>query len=78
LARRDPEVLARYVGKFVVPFDRKIVAHGMDAATVLEEAARITGRSIEELPLVGMIDPLLLHLQLDGTGADLVGHLSIP
>ena len=58
-ARHDPEVLAQYLGKFVVPFERKIVAHGTDAAAVLAEAARLTGRSIEELSLVGVIDPLV-------------------
>ena len=58
-AKQDPEVLAHYCGEFVVPFERKIVAHGTDAAAVLAEAARITGRQAEELPLVGVIDPLL-------------------
>ena len=41
------------------PIERKIVAHGTDAAVVLAEAAQITGRPAEELPLVGVIDPLL-------------------
>jgi len=58
-AREDPEVLAHFSGEFVVPYGRKIVAHGTDAAVVLAEAARITGRQLEELPLVGVIDPLL-------------------
>ena len=58
-ARQDPDVLARYLGEFVVPYERKIVAHGTDAAVVLAEAAQITGRPVEDLPLVGVIDPLL-------------------
>jgi hypothetical protein len=58
-ASRDPEVLAQYLGEFVVPYQRKIVAHGTDAATVLAEAAQITGHPAEELPLVGVTDPLL-------------------
>jgi hypothetical protein len=58
-ARQDPDVLAQYAGEFVVPFERKIIAHGTDAATVLAEAARIAGRPVEELPLVGVIDALL-------------------
>jgi len=58
-ARQDPEVLARHRGEFVVPYQRRIVAHGTDAASVLAEAARVTGLQIEELPLVGVIDPLL-------------------
>jgi hypothetical protein len=58
-ARQDPEVLAHYRGEFVVPYQRKIVAHGTDAAVVLAEAARLTGHQAEELSLVGLIDPLL-------------------
>ena len=58
-AMEAPEVLARYVGEFVVPHRREVVAHGTDAAAVLAEAARITGRRADELPLVGVIDPLL-------------------
>jgi hypothetical protein len=58
-ASEDPEVLANHCGEFVVPFQRKIVAHGTDAAAVLAEGSRITGRPAEELPLVGVIDPLL-------------------
>lgn len=58
-ARQDPDVLAHHCGEFVVPYQRKIVAHGTDAAVVLAEAAQITGRSADELPLVGVIDPLL-------------------
>jgi hypothetical protein len=55
----DHEVLSRYSGEFVVPYQHEIVAHGHSAAVVLAEAARITGRQAEELPLVGVIDPLL-------------------
>lgn len=58
-AMEAPEVLARYSGEFVVPYRREVVAHGTDAAAVLAEAARVTGRRAEELPLVGVIDPLL-------------------
>jgi hypothetical protein len=58
-ALEAPEVLARYRGEFVVPYRREVVAHGTDAVAVLAEAARITGRQVEELPLVGVIDPLL-------------------
>ena len=58
-AMEAPEVLARYVGEFVVPYRREVVAHGTDAAVVLADAARVTGRRAEELPLVGVIGPLL-------------------
>jgi hypothetical protein len=58
-ALEAPEVLALYRGEFVVPYRREIVAHGTHAAVVLAEAAWITGRQVEELPLVGVIDPLL-------------------
>jgi hypothetical protein len=54
-----PEVLARYVGEFVVPYRRQVAAHGTDAVAVLAEASRVTGRRAEELALVGVIDPLL-------------------
>jgi hypothetical protein len=52
-------VLAVYRGEFVVPYRWEVVAHGTDAAVILAEAARITGRRVEDLPLVGVIDPLL-------------------
>jgi hypothetical protein len=58
-ARQDPDVMIQYLGEFVVPYQRKIVAHGKDAAVVLAEAAQITGRPAEELPLVGVVDPLV-------------------
>jgi hypothetical protein len=58
-ASHDPEVMSLYEGQFVVPYDRKIVAHGTDAARVLADAARITGRQADELPLIGVVDPLL-------------------
>src|SRR5207253_323747 len=43
-ARQDAEVLTRYRGELVVPYPRQIAAHGTDAAAVLADAARITGR----------------------------------
>jgi hypothetical protein len=52
-ARQYPDVLVQCVGEFVVPYERKIVAHGKDAALVLAEAAQITGRPAEELPFGG-------------------------
>jgi len=58
-AQHDPGVQAAYPGEFVVPFQRRIVAHGGRAADVLAEAARVTGRQAQSLPLVGIVDPLL-------------------
>jgi hypothetical protein len=58
-AQHDPEVLANHIGEFVVPFDRRIVAHGRDMESVLEEAARVTGRDPDRLPICGIDDPLL-------------------
>jgi hypothetical protein len=58
-ALEDPEVLVRHRGEFIVPYLRRVIAHGTDAAVVLAEAARITGLRAEDLPLVGVIDPLL-------------------
>jgi hypothetical protein len=57
-ARHDPDVQNKYIGQFVVPFQRQIVAHGTNLVTVLEEAARLTGRKPEELPVCGIDDPL--------------------
>jgi hypothetical protein len=57
-AQLDPEVQAQYRGQFVVPFGRRIIAHGLDAAAVLAEAALATGCRVEQLALVGIVDPL--------------------
>jgi hypothetical protein len=58
-ALHDPVVLANYTGQFVVPVDRRIVAHGEDIELVLREAASVTGRDPERLPVCGIDDPLL-------------------
>jgi hypothetical protein len=57
-ALQDAEVQTTYRGQFVVPFARQVVAHGLDPEQVLEEAAQATGRRVDELPLVGIDDPL--------------------
>jgi hypothetical protein len=51
-------VIALYPGEFVVPHDRRIVAHGRDIQAVLKEAAAKTGRKVEELLVVGIDAPL--------------------
>jgi hypothetical protein len=58
-AQHDPSVRAMYEGEFVVPWKGKIIAHGDDAQVVLERAAQTTRRRPEDLPLVGVIDPLV-------------------
>jgi hypothetical protein len=58
-AQQDPTVRAFHEGEFVVPWKGKIIAHGLDAQAVLQEAAQITGRRVEDLPLVGIPDPLV-------------------
>ncbi len=58
-ALESPEVLALFRGEFVIPYQREVVAHGTDAALVHTDAARTTGRPVEELSLVGVIDLLL-------------------
>ena len=58
-AQQDPDAQTTYPGEFVVPYQRRIVAHSRQAAVVLAEAVRVTGRKAESLPLVGIIDPLL-------------------
>ena len=57
-ASHDPEIQVKYMGQFVVPFHRQVVAHGTNLAAVLDEAARVTGRKPEELPVCGIDDPL--------------------
>ena len=54
----DPEIQAKYIGEFVVPYHRQIIAHGTDIEAVLAEAARITGLKPEDLPVCGVDDPL--------------------
>jgi hypothetical protein len=41
-ALQDAEVQTQYRGEVVVPFERRIVAHGHHAATVLAEVAQVT------------------------------------
>lgn len=57
-AEEDSQVLASYPGEFVVPYRRRIVAHGRDVQAVLNEATAKTGRKIEELVVVGIDAPL--------------------
>ena len=57
-ARHDPAVQAKYIGEFIVPYRRQIIAHGTDIEAVLDEAARITGLKPEDLPVCGVDDPL--------------------
>lgn len=58
-ARHDPEVQAKYIGEFIIPYRRQIIAHGPDIEAVLGEAARITGLKPEELPVSSVDDPLM-------------------
>ena len=54
----DPDVQQKYVGQYVVPFERRIVAHGTDLEEVLREATRVTGRPADELPHCAILDSL--------------------
>lgn len=56
----DPDIQAKYVGQFVVPYRRQIVAHGVDIELVLQEAARVTGKKPNELPISAIDDPLMV------------------
>jgi hypothetical protein len=58
-ARHDPEVQAKYIGEFIVPYRRQIIAHGTDIEAVLAEAARVTGLKPDDLPVCGVDDPLM-------------------
>jgi hypothetical protein len=57
-ASSDPEVQRKYVGQYVVPFERRIVAHGTDLDAVLREAVRATGKAVEELSHCAILDLL--------------------
>ena len=57
-AQQDPDVLRQYKGEFVVPYMKQVVAHGQDIRAVLEQAAQKTGKTIEELPVIGIDDSL--------------------
>jgi hypothetical protein len=57
-ALADPEVRAKHEGRLVVPYRRRIVASGLDPKAVREEAARVTGTKIGELPLISIVHPL--------------------
>jgi hypothetical protein len=53
-----PEVLDKYMSEYVVPFERRIVAHGTDLELVLKEAAQRTGKETWELTFCAVLDPL--------------------
>jgi hypothetical protein len=57
-ATEDPDVQHKYAGQYVVPFQRRIVAHGTDLAAVLREAERVTGKPAHELPDCAISDLL--------------------
>lgn len=57
-ARHDPQVQTAYAGEFVVPYQRRVVAHGTNAVAVLAEAARVTSRPAEELAVCAVHDAL--------------------
>lgn len=57
-AENAPEVRAKHLGEFIVPYQRQIVAHGHDPVAVLQEAARVTGRKPDGLTLWSLYDPL--------------------
>jgi hypothetical protein len=57
-ASTDPDVQRDYAGQYVVPFQRRIVAHGTDLQAVLRDAERITGKPAHELADCAISDPL--------------------
>src|SRR5260370_1489304 len=57
-ATHDDTVQTAYRGEFVVPFGRRIIAHGTNAEQVLKEAAAVAGCDADELPLLGIDNPL--------------------
>jgi hypothetical protein len=57
-ARHDAQVLRNYQGEFIVAYLRKVVAHGHVVEDVLAQAARVTGRRVEDLPVCRIDDPM--------------------
>lgn len=55
---QDLDILDQYMGEYVVPFGRRIVAHGTDLEQVLKEAAQRTGKEIWQLTFCAIQDPL--------------------
>jgi hypothetical protein len=53
-AKSDPEVERQFAGQWVVPFERRIVAHGIDLAKVLQEAERLTFLPQKRLVVCGV------------------------
>jgi hypothetical protein len=56
-ALRDPDVQQRYDGQWVVAYERRVIAHGADAQTVLEQANQIAGRLSHRLVFCARDDP---------------------
>jgi Family of unknown function (DUF5678) len=56
-AKSDPEVEKRFAGQWVVPFERRIVAHGEDLEKVLQEAERLSFLPRERLVVCGVPHP---------------------
>lgn len=56
-AQHDPTVEQSYPGQWVIAVERKIVAHGTDPDQVRHEAARLTGRTPDELIVCGIPRP---------------------
>ena len=56
-AQHDLGVEQSYGGQWVVPFRRRIVAHGTDLEAVLEEAACATHRTRDELVVCAVPRP---------------------
>lgn len=56
-AQHDPQVEERYGGQWVVAYKGKIVAHGNDPTAVLQDAARVTQRPVDELLVCAIAHP---------------------
>jgi hypothetical protein len=57
-ATHDQDVLDKYMGEYVVIYDRQVVAHGSDLEQAFREASRTTRKAIWELACCAVMDPL--------------------
>ncbi len=53
-AMTDPEVQTKYWDQLVAVYQKRVVAHGTDAASMLDEAQRVTGAPRHRIMIVGI------------------------
>ena len=53
-ALSDPEVQVKYWDQLVAVYQRKVVAHGINTAKLLDEAQKVTGAPRNRIMVVGI------------------------